>query len=126
MKVPGGTKEYQHHISECRNYLSRLTRGADMYKRSLEERDYAKVGEILWLWHDVSRKMLKELELATLSHQFILSGSSVLVQANGRPIKAEEIVQDGTFELDPFLLMSMRMLKDVFGEEIHDFIEIKH
>ena len=125
MQVPGGTKEYTKHIGECRTLLGRLTKGRDIYKAALEQRDYAKVGEVLWLWLDLSNKMLRELELATLSHQFILTGNSVLIQANGKPIKSEEIVKEGTFGLDPYLLLSMRMLKEVFGDDLHDFIEIK-
>jgi hypothetical protein len=124
VNVPPGTVEYQQGIRKSKDYLIRLEKGKKMLEEAMRQNELLTAQKILRTWNKLANEMFLELEMATLLHQSIITGNKVLVRANGRYVKFEELANSETIELDPWLLLSLEKLKYVFGDDIHDILEI--
>lgn len=126
MKVPGVTPEYQESVRKTKEYLMRLKKGQEMLAESIEKNELLQAQKVIRFWNKVANEMFVEMETATLLHQHILTGNTVMIRPNGTLIKVEELAATtDAIEMDPWLLISMEKLKFVFGDEIHKILEIK-
>lgn len=125
MKVPVGTKEIQDNVMKGKELLIRLNKGSKMIEEYLGNGEYLEAQKAIRHWAKLSKELFKHMETATLLHQYQLTDNSVLLQANGTLIKVEDLVDPQGIELDPFTLISLDMLKNVFGDDIHNFINIE-
>lgn len=125
VKVPGVTPDYQDSVRKAKDYLIRLKKGKDMLNEAVRKNEFVNAQKIIEHWNKVANSMFLELEIATLLHQHILTGNSVVLRADGKIIKVEDIAKTTeTIELDPWLLISMEKLKAVFGDDLHNVLEI--
>lgn len=127
VKAPGVTPEYQESVRKSKEFLIRLKKGIDILDSSVQKNDLITAQKAIRQWNRIANEMFMELEIATLLHQHILTGNTVLIRSNGTMVKLEDISETtDTIEMDPWLLISMEKLKTVFGDELHKMLEIKN
>jgi hypothetical protein len=105
--------------------MARLEKGWKMLEQASSNGEVLKAVKLIRLWQKLSREMFYEQEKSALIHQQFLTGNSVLVRADGSLISKEDIMGNEAIEVDPWLLLSLEKLKAVFGDDIHNFINIK-
>lgn len=126
VKAPGVTPDYQGSVRKAKEILNRLKKGKDMLDSAVKDNNFVEAQKIIRHWSKVADEAFMEIEIATLLHQHILTGNTVLIKPNGKIVKVEEIAKTtDAIEMDPWLLISMEKLKNVFGEDLHDVLEIK-
>lgn len=117
--------EYEASVRESKNLLNRLKKGSKMMDDNIKNNQMLEAQKIIRHWQTLSEKLFTELELATVIHQQMLSGYSVVIRADGTIAKIEDIVDTSITELDPWTLLSMEKLKYIFGDDIKSFINIQ-
>lgn len=125
MKVPAGTDEYQASIRKSKDLLNRLKKGSKMLDEALDKNEYLQAQKVIRHWEKLSKDLFTELEIATLTHQFILTGNQFLIKSDGTLIAQKEMVNQETLEIDPWTLISLEKLKAVFGDEVNEFLVIE-
>lgn len=125
VKVPAGTVEYQESLKKAKATLIRLHKGSKMLEEAVRARETLQAEKIIKHWERLANELFVELEIATLIHQHNFTGNSVVLKADGTPIKVEAIMVTQPVDLDPWTLISLEKLKAVFGEDLHNFIEIR-
>lgn len=126
IKVPGATPDYQESVRKAKDILIRLKKGKVMLDEAVRKNEFVNAQRIINHWNKVANEAFMELEIATLLHQHILTGNTVVIRPNGKGVKVEDLAKTmDTIEMDPWLLISMEKLKAVFGDELHDMLEIK-
>lgn len=127
VKVPGVTPDYQDSVRKAKDTLIRLKKGKDMLDEAVRNNKLVDAQKIIRHWNKVANEIFMELEIATLLHQHILTGNTVLIRPNGKAVKVEDISKTtDTIEMDPWLLISMEKLKSIFGDDIHNILEIQN
>lgn len=104
--------------------MKRLKTGKNLLSEAVENGEIVKAQKLIRHWDKLANEMFVELEKATLIHQHMLTGNTVLIKADGTLINSDSLTGTKSIELDPWLLISLQKLKEVFGDEIHKFIEI--
>ena len=125
MKVDAGTNEYQQSIRKAKDSLIRLHKGKRMLDEAVRKQEYVKSQEIIHLWKSVAEELFVELEIATLIHQSIMTGNKVVGRADASLVKFEDLADPDNIEMDPWTLLSLEKIKGVFGDDVHQFIELK-
>lgn len=126
VKTTGATPGYQEAVRKSKDLIIRLKKGKDMLDDAVRKGDFVQAQKVIRHWSKLADETFLELEVATLLHQFILTGNTVLIKPNGKSIKVEDLAQTtDAIEMDPWLLISMEKLKTVFGDEVYDILEIK-
>lgn len=125
MKVPPGVKEYEESIRKAKSELNRLKKGSSMLQTAISNREMVNAWKIIRTWQMVSESLFTQLELATIIHQQYLTGNSVVVKSNGRLEKVENIMDMNPSEIDPWTLLTIQKMHEIFGEEYKEFMEIK-
>lgn len=125
MKVPPGVKEYEESLRKAKSELNRLKKGSSMLQTAISNREMVNAWKIIRTWQMVSESLFTQLELATIIHQQYLTGNSVVVKSNGRLEKVENIMDMNPSEIDPWTLLTIQKMHEIFGEEYKEFMEIK-
>lgn len=125
MQVPPGTTEYERSVRKAKELLVRLHKGTNMLNKAYQDNDTVQMQNIIRTWMKVSKELYTELEISTLIHQQFMTGNKVVLRGDGSLASVSDMVDPETVELDPWLLISMEKLKEVFGDDIHQFLEIK-
>lgn len=125
MKVPPGMAEYEASVRDSKNLLNRLKKGSKMMDENIKNNQVLEAQRIIRHWQKLSEQLFTQLEMATILHQQMLSGYSVVIRADGTLAKVEDIVDTSITELDAWTLLSMEKLKYVFGDDIKSFINIQ-
>lgn len=127
MKLPRGTEEYQRSIIDCKNELMRLKKGKTKIKEALDKREIVRAVKLLDLWDEVSSNLFEELEKVILIHQHYAMNKSLVVRSDGTLVKIEDLINgnpEDYVEVDPFILTTIEKLKGVFGDDVHDLLDI--
>lgn len=122
MKAKQAHEENRKRLIEMKDLLTRLHKGQGIIEAAYKERSVALAFDAIKLYGLYSSKLLRLLEESTMLNEYLMTGQTVLVNRKGKAINISSVA-DGDIEIDPETLLTMRSLKEVFGEDFREFVE---
>ena len=120
--LPPGTKEADLRLREAKELLGRLYRGHKMLEDAYKQKSLAQAFEIIEHYGRVSKELITKLEEAAILQQFCITGATTFITREGRPVGVDSFLDPSYTEADPWSLMSLQLLKETFGEDVHSFV----
>lgn len=117
VEIPRAVFEMEESLARAKNILQRLDKGQKMLKDSVENGSMPRSVDLGILFNKLALEALNELENASFMHEYLTSGRTTVLDRSGRPATAIKFKPDEHRVVDLWTLKSMRILKDVFGEE---------
>lgn len=126
IKIKKPQRDMENHLFESKELLRRLANGDQYISSAMKKGNIIDASKGVRLFLKYAREMQDHLEQALFIHEMLTAERTVLVTKDGKPVKAEEVLEgiDEYEVLTPFTLTSIEKMKEVFGEDYFTILEI--
>lgn len=123
MRVP--IQNLEKEIQDMKGILERLRNGEEYITNALSRGSIVDASKGVRLYTTLTREAYDRLEKALFIHEFLTTGAGIMINREGRPIRAEDVVEnmDEITMVNPNTLKSVQKLKEIFGEDFIKFVE---
>jgi Na+/H+-dicarboxylate symporter len=124
-KIPVGIKEYQDAYQDILKMIERLGLGYRLLSESQKQSSLTRSFTIIQQYQELIFEMIRRVEEMMLIHQFFIFGKKMYIRRNGQVMQLDDVVTEGTIEVDAQALLLFHHLHEVFGEVPWDMLVIK-
>lgn len=126
IKIKKPQRDMENHLFEGKELLRRLANGDQYISSAMKKGNIIDASKGVRLFLKYAEELQHHMEQALFIHEMITAERTVLVTKDGKPVKAENVLEgiDEVETLSPFALESIKKMKEVFGEDYFSILEI--
>lgn len=124
VKIQKPVVEMSEALKKSKALIQRLDVGQTIIQESMKNGSMQKGYEAIRLFNVLAKDLNDTLENALFIHEQLSTGKTTIINRQGYPVNACESRNDQYVMVDKWTLDSLRALRDFFGEEYIQDLEI--
>lgn len=126
VEIPRTVVQMREELGKAKTLIQRMNKGQHIINVNIQNGSILKAQEAMTLYARLAFDLNNHLENALFMHEAITTGRTTVVNRYGRAVNSINYPVDQTIEVDLFLLESIKLIRDVFGNELEGFLEVTH